>query len=140
MTSAAPVAPKGPPEAVRIHQFTTTSGATTVEVGRKLVRCSSRRNSSSCAATSHRANHAGQGIAQALDAAEPDEVTSPTFTLIHEYDGHREAARELFTWTSIVSRRRAPTRDPGHRRVTHSSIGPGRVGRKVQEHPQKIHR
>ena len=25
--------------------------------------------------------------AQALDAAEPDEVTSPTFTLLHEYDG-----------------------------------------------------
>jgi tRNA threonylcarbamoyladenosine biosynthesis protein TsaE len=32
-----------------------------------------------------------KGIAQALDAAEPDEVTSPTFTLVHEYDGHRRA-------------------------------------------------
>jgi tRNA threonylcarbamoyladenosine biosynthesis protein TsaE len=30
-----------------------------------------------------------KGIAQALDAAEPDEVTSPTFTLIHEFDGSR---------------------------------------------------
>ena len=30
-----------------------------------------------------------KGIVQALDAAEPDEVTSPTFTLVHEYDGHR---------------------------------------------------
>ena len=30
-----------------------------------------------------------KGIAQALDAADPDEVTSPTFTLIHEYDGIR---------------------------------------------------
>ena len=29
-----------------------------------------------------------KGIAQALDAADPDEVTSPTFTLVHEYDGH----------------------------------------------------
>lgn len=28
-----------------------------------------------------------KGIAQALDAADPDEVTSPTFTLIHEYKG-----------------------------------------------------
>src|SRR6202035_1172026 len=28
-----------------------------------------------------------KGIAQALDAAEPDEVTSPTFTLLHEYEG-----------------------------------------------------
>jgi tRNA threonylcarbamoyladenosine biosynthesis protein TsaE len=31
-----------------------------------------------------------KGIAQALDAADPDEVTSPTFTLVHEYDGHRK--------------------------------------------------
>ena len=30
-----------------------------------------------------------KGIAEALDAAEPDEVTSPTFTLIHEYEGTR---------------------------------------------------
>jgi tRNA threonylcarbamoyladenosine biosynthesis protein TsaE len=28
-----------------------------------------------------------KGIAQALQAAEPDEVTSPTFTLIHEFEG-----------------------------------------------------
>ena len=31
-----------------------------------------------------------KGIAEALDAAEADEVTSPTFTLIHEYDGTRD--------------------------------------------------
>jgi tRNA threonylcarbamoyladenosine biosynthesis protein TsaE len=31
-----------------------------------------------------------KGIADALGAAEPDEVTSPTFTLIHEYEGVRE--------------------------------------------------
>lgn len=30
-----------------------------------------------------------KGIAQALNAADPDEVTSPTFTLVHEYDGKR---------------------------------------------------
>ncbi len=30
-----------------------------------------------------------KGIAEALDAAAPDEVTSPTFTLIHEYEGTR---------------------------------------------------
>jgi tRNA threonylcarbamoyladenosine biosynthesis protein TsaE len=28
-----------------------------------------------------------KGIADALGAAEPDEVTSPTFTLVHEYSG-----------------------------------------------------
>ena len=32
-----------------------------------------------------------KGIAQALDAADPDEVTSPTFTLVHEYDGRQRA-------------------------------------------------
>lgn len=30
-----------------------------------------------------------KGIAEALDAADADEVTSPTFTLIHEYEGRR---------------------------------------------------
>ena len=29
-------------------------------------------------------------IAEALDAAEADEVTSPTFTLLHEYDGTQD--------------------------------------------------
>lgn len=31
-----------------------------------------------------------KGVAEALDAADADEVTSPTFTLIHEYEGTRE--------------------------------------------------
>ena len=31
-----------------------------------------------------------KGIAEALDAAEADEVTSPTFTLLHEYDGTQD--------------------------------------------------
>ena len=30
-----------------------------------------------------------KGIAEALNAAEADEVTSPTFTLVHEYEGER---------------------------------------------------
>ncbi len=30
-----------------------------------------------------------KGLAEAMQAANPDEVTSPTFTLIHEYDGER---------------------------------------------------
>ena len=32
-----------------------------------------------------------KGVAEALDAADPDEVTSPTFTLIHEYEGRWKA-------------------------------------------------
>ncbi len=31
-----------------------------------------------------------KGVAEALDAADADEVTSPTFTLIHEYEGRRD--------------------------------------------------
>lgn len=31
-----------------------------------------------------------KGIAEALQAADPDEVTSPTFTLVHEYEGTRD--------------------------------------------------
>ena len=49
-----------------------------------------------------------KGIAQALGAAHPEEVTSPTFTLIHEYQGKKlrlfhldlyrlETERELLT-------------------------------------------
>jgi tRNA threonylcarbamoyladenosine biosynthesis protein TsaE len=38
-----------------------------------------------------------KGIAEALGAAEADEVTSPTFTLLHEYEGERKgAAVELY--------------------------------------------
>jgi tRNA threonylcarbamoyladenosine biosynthesis protein TsaE len=85
MTNAAPVA-EG-----RIHQFTTHSGADTIEVGRKLARLLKPpqllllRGDLGTGKTT-----LVKGIAQALDAAEPDEVTSPTFTLIHEYEGTRE--------------------------------------------------
>jgi tRNA threonylcarbamoyladenosine biosynthesis protein TsaE len=77
-----------PPAAGRIHEFTTHSGADTVEVGRQLVRLLAApqllilRGDLGTGKTT-----LVKGIAQALDAAEPDEVTSPTFTLIHEYDG-----------------------------------------------------
>jgi len=84
MSNAAPAA-EG-----RIHEFTTHSGADTVEVGRKLVRLLKPpqllvlRGDLGTGKTT-----LVKGIAQALDAAEPDEVTSPTFTLLHEYDGAR---------------------------------------------------
>ncbi len=77
-----------PPAAGRTHEFTTKSGADTVEVGRKLVRLLAPpqlmilRGDLGTGKTT-----LVKGIAQALDAAEPDEVTSPTFSLIHEYDG-----------------------------------------------------
>jgi tRNA threonylcarbamoyladenosine biosynthesis protein TsaE len=75
----------------RIHEFVTRSGADTVEVGRKLVKLLAPpqllvlRGDLGTGKTT-----LVKGIAQALDAAEPDEVTSPTFTLLHEYDGSRD--------------------------------------------------
>jgi tRNA threonylcarbamoyladenosine biosynthesis protein TsaE len=80
-----------PPAAGRVHEFTTHSGEDTVEVGRQLVRLLAPpqllilRGDLGTGKTT-----LVKGIAQALDAAEPDEVTSPTFTLIHEYDGGRD--------------------------------------------------
>jgi tRNA threonylcarbamoyladenosine biosynthesis protein TsaE len=82
MTKDAPVA-EG-----RKHEFTTHSGADTIAVGRKLVRLLKPpqlmllKGDLGTGKTT-----LVKGIAQALDAAEPDEVTSPTFTLLHEYDG-----------------------------------------------------
>ena len=91
MTNAAPPAPKVPPEAVRTHEFTTKSDADTVEVGHKLVKLLKPpqllilRGELGTGKTT-----LVKGIAEALDAAEAAEVTSPTFTLIHEYDGTRD--------------------------------------------------
>jgi tRNA threonylcarbamoyladenosine biosynthesis protein TsaE len=75
----------------RIHEFVTQSGSDTVEVGRKLATLLAPpqllilRGDLGTGKTT-----LVKGIAKALDAAEPDEVTSPTFTLLHEYDGTRE--------------------------------------------------
>jgi tRNA threonylcarbamoyladenosine biosynthesis protein TsaE len=85
MTNAAP------PATGQIHEFTSASGAETIEVGRKLVgllqppQLLILRGDLGTGKTT-----LVKGIAQALDAAEADEVTSPTFTLIHEYDGARD--------------------------------------------------
>ena len=85
MTNAAP------PAAGRIHEFTTQSGADTIAVGRKLAgllvppQLLILRGDLGTGKTT-----LVKGIAQALDAAEADEVTSPTFTLVHEYDGARD--------------------------------------------------
>jgi len=75
----------------RILEFTTQSGADTIEVGRKLagllkppqlILLQGELGTGKTTLV--------KGIAQALDAADPDEVTSPTFTLVHEYEGSRD--------------------------------------------------
>ena len=85
MTNAAPAA-EG-----RIHEFTTQSGADTVAVGRKLVDLLKPPQLLLLLGDLGTGKTTlVKGIAEALDAAEADEVTSPTFTLIHEYDGSRK--------------------------------------------------
>ncbi|MGA3130070.1 MAG: tRNA (adenosine(37)-N6)-threonylcarbamoyltransferase complex ATPase subunit type 1 TsaE [Terracidiphilus sp.] len=74
----------------RMYEFTTQSGADTIAVGRKLAELLAPpqllllQGELGTGKTT-----LVKGIAQALDAADPDEVTSPTFTLIHEFDGTR---------------------------------------------------
>lgn len=75
----------------RMHEFTTQSGEDTIAVGRKLAAILKPpqllllQGDLGTGKTT-----LVKGIAQALDAADPDEVTSPTFTLIHEYEGTRD--------------------------------------------------
>jgi tRNA threonylcarbamoyladenosine biosynthesis protein TsaE len=84
MTNGAPVA-EG-----RLYEFTTQSGAGTVAVGRKLADLlEPPQLLLLCGDLGTGKTTLVKGIAQALGAAEPDEVTSPTFTLVHEFDGTR---------------------------------------------------
>jgi tRNA threonylcarbamoyladenosine biosynthesis protein TsaE len=85
MSNQAPVA-EG-----RIHEFTTHSDADTVELGRKLAELLKPPQLLMLEGDLGTGKTTlVKGIAQALDAADPDEVTSPTFTLLHEYEGTRE--------------------------------------------------
>ena len=74
-----------------MDEFTTQSSSDTIEVGRKLVQLLNPpqllllRGELGTGKTT-----LVKGIAEALNAAEADEVTSPTFTLLHEYNGMRD--------------------------------------------------
>jgi len=75
----------------KVYQFESNSSADTINVGRELAKLLAppkflilQGNLGTGKTT------LVKGIAQALDAADPDEVTSPTFTLLHEYEGTRE--------------------------------------------------
>jgi tRNA threonylcarbamoyladenosine biosynthesis protein TsaE len=78
----------GKPARIERHAYISRSPEETVALGRKLVRHLSPpktvvlRGDLGAGKTT-----LVKGIAAALGAAEPEEVTSPTFTLIHEYAG-----------------------------------------------------
>ena len=75
----------------KVHEFTTQTGEDTIAVGRKLAALLKPpqllllQGDLGTGKTT-----LVKGIAQALEAADPDEVTSPTFTLVHEYQGTRD--------------------------------------------------
>src|SRR6478672_11802806 len=75
----------------RIFEFETQSGADTIEVGRKLAGMLKAPQLLLLGGELGTGKTTlVKGIAQALDAADPDEVTSPTFTLVHEYEGTQD--------------------------------------------------
>ena len=76
---------------VKVHSFESNSSADTIRIGHEIAKLLAPpkllilRGDLGAGKTT-----LVKGIAEALDAAEPDEVTSPTFTLIHEYEGTRK--------------------------------------------------
>jgi tRNA threonylcarbamoyladenosine biosynthesis protein TsaE len=69
-------------------KFRTGSEAETVELGRRIAaELPSRAVVLLIGNLGAGKTTLAKGIAQGLGAAEPDEVSSPTFTLIHEYGG-----------------------------------------------------
>lgn len=75
-----------------VHVFETNGSEETIEAGREIAKLLSPprflilRGDLGAGKTT-----LVKGIAEGLDAAEADEVTSPTFTLIHEYEGNFSA-------------------------------------------------
>ncbi len=78
----------GEKTAEEIHVFETKGADETIDAGREIARLLAPqkflilRGDLGAGKTT-----LVKGIAEGLDAAEADEVTSPTFTLIHEYEG-----------------------------------------------------
>lgn len=79
----------GPADA-KVHEFQTSSAEETINAGREIAKLLTPpkfiilRGDLGAGKTT-----LVKGVAEALDAADADEVTSPTFTLIHEYEGTR---------------------------------------------------
>jgi tRNA threonylcarbamoyladenosine biosynthesis protein TsaE len=78
----------------KVHEFQTSSAEETVNAGREIAKALAPpkflilRGDLGAGKTT-----LVKGIAEALDAADADEVTSPTFTMIHEYEGTRNGQK-----------------------------------------------
>jgi tRNA threonylcarbamoyladenosine biosynthesis protein TsaE len=71
-----------------VHEYETKSSAGTIAIGRKLANVlTPPRLLILTGDLGAGKTTLVKGIATALGAADPDEVTSPTFTLVHEYSG-----------------------------------------------------
>jgi tRNA threonylcarbamoyladenosine biosynthesis protein TsaE len=81
--------------AEKVHEFESRSSAETIRIGHAVAKLLTPpkflilRGDLGAGKTT-----LVKGIAEAFHAAEPDEVTSPTFTLIHEYEGTRVHGKE----------------------------------------------
>jgi len=77
----------------KVHEFVTSSAEETIRAGHAIAKLLAApkflilRGDLGAGKTT-----LVKGIAEELDAADADEVTSPTFTLIHEYEGVRDGA------------------------------------------------
>ena len=75
----------------KVHEFVTANAEETIRAGRAIARLLQPpkflvlRGDLGAGKTT-----LVKGIAEELEAADADEVTSPTFTLIHEYEGTRD--------------------------------------------------
>ena len=77
--------------AARNLEFTTENAAETIRVGGELLRVLTPPVLLILTGTLGAGKTTlVKGIAEAMGAAERDEVTSPTFTLVHEYEGERD--------------------------------------------------
>jgi tRNA threonylcarbamoyladenosine biosynthesis protein TsaE len=77
--------------------YRTSSAAETITLGRKLARTFPRRVAVLLIGNLGAGKTTlAKGIVEGLGAADPDEVSSPTFTLIHEYGGGRVYHIDLY--------------------------------------------
>jgi tRNA threonylcarbamoyladenosine biosynthesis protein TsaE len=77
--------------ATKVHQFVSADAEETIRAGRSIAKLLTPPQfiilSGDLGAGK---TTLVKGVAEALNAADADEVTSPTFTLIHEYEGTRD--------------------------------------------------